>query len=575
MSVFSGRHGIFSGRRFDPIRLGLTRPTGGGWVFPGAVGHLDFKRGRYHGGVPATSRSSPQQVVDSAGVYSSVGPNILPRSDLGVVPEGAGTNAIRNPRMVGAAFDTTELVPDGNFSSQGAWATANAAGSGGATISGGALTISGDGTNTSAASRSIETIIGRTYLLALDVAGNTVNLSVGSAQGSSNLFAGNIAAAGSGTPNTVTFTASTTTTWIRLARAGIAPATVDNVSVQWQGTLPTYWSIGNLPAGVTWQVVGLPTQSGLPAIDLRWRGVAGAAGTPQVRFDVPDGIAAAQNQVRTLSAFYSIIGGTQNGVSNFRLVYDEYGAGPAYITGDSSPFVPSATWGRYSYTRTLSGVGTAFARSDVQFSVTSGAAVDITTRVGPPQEELSARMTSPMLPAPGIIGNGSTTNGQRDASLIDFALPGAPYAGDLTAIFVARRPLVASPGQTLGQLRNPAVTDLFTVREGSTNTVLLAITTNGSGQALTFPSTPPPPPGARFCFAVSLTGAGGQAISRDGGAPVSATTDRDPGGFDVLRIGSSLGNGTSFWGAEIEEVIVVPTALAGAALQAVSNRAGA
>lgn len=92
-------------------------PTG--WSFPGAALDIDFVNNRaYVNGAyvdPANAcsvtRASTKYVPSAAGVYTPFSSNILPRTDLGVLPEESRTNSIRNNSMQGAVAGTPGTLP--------------------------------------------------------------------------------------------------------------------------------------------------------------------------------------------------------------------------------------------------------------------------------------------------------------------------------------------------------------------------------------------------------------------------------------------------------------------------------
>src|SRR4029453_13755505 len=90
--------------------LGVSSPmlTRAG-VLSGAAVDLDFQHGRYFGAPLASivvSRASVGYANDSVGAWTAFGPNVLRRTDNGILVEESRTNGIRNNSMQGAAAGT-------------------------------------------------------------------------------------------------------------------------------------------------------------------------------------------------------------------------------------------------------------------------------------------------------------------------------------------------------------------------------------------------------------------------------------------------------------------------------------
>jgi hypothetical protein len=114
-------------------------------------------------------------------------------------------------------------------------------------MSGGVLTITGDGTNQAGADQAITTVPGTTYELQFTSTGSTVGCQVGTAQGSPAL---NNSAPTAGT-RYIRFGATSSTTWIRFSKTTAATVTVDNVTLRVFSAQPTGWTLkpGNAGTG--------------------------------------------------------------------------------------------------------------------------------------------------------------------------------------------------------------------------------------------------------------------------------------------------------------------------------------
>jgi hypothetical protein len=166
------------------------------------------------------------------------------------------------------------------------------------------------------------------------------------------------------------------------------------------GTLPTNWSLAN-NVGLTTSVVGTGTENGIDYIDLRFSGTASGAGVVGPGFETATAISASNAQVWAQSLFLSLTAGSTSNITSFTLGVDENTSGGAFVRQDtttlSNPTSGALSGKRVSQVVTLSGGGTVGAVNPwLRANVTGAGAVDITIRVGWPQLELGASVTSPI-----------------------------------------------------------------------------------------------------------------------------------------------------------------------------------
>jgi hypothetical protein len=170
------------------------------------------------------------------------------------------------------------------------------------------------------------------------------------------------------------------------------------------GVAPTNWTISG-GTGVAMSVVGTGTEAGIPYIDVRCVGTAGAAIFPAVFFEANNSIAAVSTDRRTISAFLRLVSGTWANVSAIGLGGWEYSATPTFLasnTGTNSfPTGALLSTQRMSYQPTMAQATTAFWQPLVTVSLANGAVVDFTLRIGAPQDESGSGTTSVILPAVG------------------------------------------------------------------------------------------------------------------------------------------------------------------------------
>lgn len=165
------------------------------------------------------------------------------------------------------------------------------------------------------------------------------------------------------------------------------------------GTLPTNWAAQiNTTTGLTSQIVGVGTDSGISYIDYRISGTASGAGSFNLFFETADSISAFNPQVWTGSLYWKLQAGSTTGLSAAKFQSDEYDGSVAFLgsTSVNLSFPTSAALNtqRVTATYTISDGGTELQRPLIVFNIASGAAIDITLRIGMPQLELGAFATS-------------------------------------------------------------------------------------------------------------------------------------------------------------------------------------
>ena len=161
------------------------------------------------------------------------------------------------------------------------------------------------------------------------------------------------------------------------------------------GTLPTNWSVTSLQQSV----VGSGTENGIEYVDIRIQGTTGSTSLG-IRFEPSNQIVASSGQTWTESAFLSLRSGDFTNVTGF--VLNEQGRTAANATNADSIMGSdlraslSSVFTRYSLVGTLADATTAFINPQILVSFSSGVAIDFTLRVGWPQLELGAFITSPI-----------------------------------------------------------------------------------------------------------------------------------------------------------------------------------
>lgn len=162
------------------------------------------------------------------------------------------------------------------------------------------------------------------------------------------------------------------------------------------GTLPTNWTISYV-SGISSEVVGTGTDNttGLPYIDIKISGTAGAGGTTSISFDSSRPAAAVGN-IWTMSAFVALMAGAWSAAGQ-TLTVVERGAAAAFEAGTSTSLASvTSTPTRVQATRTFSDVDVQTAGGNIFITMTNGVAYDMTIRIIAPQlEGTAASFASP------------------------------------------------------------------------------------------------------------------------------------------------------------------------------------
>jgi len=209
------------------------------------------------------------------------GPWISPSNIMSLFQDSIGTTPVTAyGQQVGLALDQSNTMALGPELISGSW-TLTVAGTATATeVPAGTLNLTGDGTNSAIADMSIATVIGATYKLTASGSGSAAGFQIGPTQGSSAIANGFFPAG----PNTSTFVATSTTTWLRFNRSAVGTAVVTTISARQvthlgseritNGAFPTDlsgWTQANTGAStVTWSAgVALFNTNGVDAARLR------------------------------------------------------------------------------------------------------------------------------------------------------------------------------------------------------------------------------------------------------------------------------------------------------------------
>jgi hypothetical protein len=159
------------------------------------------------------------------------------------------------------------------------------------------------------------------------------------------------------------------------------------------GTVPTNWADIPTSNGLSRQIVGVGTQSGINYIDIRYSGTTTAASSTVLQPEPSTQTVAATGQSWTASAWWALAGGSTSGLTIVQRVTGRSSVG-GFLENTDTSVTLTGTLTRYSASRTFTNASTERVSCDFAFSYASGAAIDITLRIGLPQLEQGAFATS-------------------------------------------------------------------------------------------------------------------------------------------------------------------------------------
>ena len=319
-----------------------------------------------------------------------------------------------SPATVGSiSVQDGERVQNGGFTSspinaaqstvQNGWLWFRAAGVGTVTYVPGTpnkVQIVGDG-NQIGIDATIPTVAGFTYTLSVDIGVNTVTVNAGTTAFGTTLLNIN---GGPGAGLKYQFTATGTTTHISFTNWVATTATIANVSVQSAGTLPTNWSIF-AANGVTTSVAAVGTQNGINTIDLQFGGTANNT-FYVLSWDTAPATASA-GQTWSSSAFFAYVGAPLTNVSAYNIEVRQVGGSAPNF---DQAFTPTSTLTRATSNATL-GTGATGAYGSIFMTITNGAAISGTLRIGWPQLELNSSINSTVASAVMAASGAGGVNG--------------------------------------------------------------------------------------------------------------------------------------------------------------------
>jgi len=330
------------------------------------------------------------------------------------------------------------------------------------------------------------------------------------------------------------------------------------------GTLPTNW-FTVIGAGLSQQVVGTGTENGINYVDFRIFGTTAGSVTFDLGFEPNTQVAALTGQIWTESLYQKLVGGTLTNIASLIFRFNEFTSAGVFVSGQSSPSLSNPTASnlatqRVNATITLNGgATTAFLQAFLRVTTGTGA-VDITLRIGLPQLELGAFVTSVIPTTTTALTRAADVASVNTLSPWFNSASGTLYVEATTPPGLAGFP--NSIGISDGTINNRTLTYVFT------NGFYSGITTGGvsQGNAAVFVT---PTIGAASKFAAAYnTNLLQSALNGTAGTP--DTTINLPSGLNIMRIGAATLS-SNFYNSHIQRITYYPRAFSQTELQTLTT----
>jgi len=329
------------------------------------------------------------------------------------------------------------------------------------------------------------------------------------------------------------------------------------------GVLPTNWVVNSAASGVTREVVGTGTENGISYVDLRFSGTPTTTGALSIQQETNNTISGSNGQSWTYSVWVKREAGSYSNLSAPVLYHDEYSSTPSFLAGSTTSLsAPSTTLTRATGTRTNTNASTAFVIAGYRmFVTTANIAIDITVRIGFPQLEQGAFVTS-VIPT-----TGSSATRNADAASMTGTNFSSWYNATEGTLFAEASPLIApllSPGRPVFFLTN-GTTSSIDIRFRPTQKAGMAVIDAGSTQ-VDSAST------GNYSTSINkLAGAylvNNFASTLNAESPVVDTSGTVPSSLSSAFIAS---DGTNRFNGYIRRIAYYPRRLANAELQSITS----
>jgi hypothetical protein len=211
------------------------------------------------------------------------------------------------------------------------------------------------------------------------------------------------------------------------------------------GTNPTGWPFVAADVGLTQEIIGVGTESGISYIDYRF---SGTTTTTTGILIAPGNGVALTGQTWNASTYWKLAGGSNTGIFLFAIGIIEETLLGVFVTGafygQTAPTSGPLISQRPTATRTLSGGATVGqVRHTIQLGIPTATAIDITLRIGLPQLEQGAFATSPILTSTAAVTRSA------DVASITGSAFSSWYRQDEGTVFCAGVSMSSAPGPML------------------------------------------------------------------------------------------------------------------------------
>lgn len=330
------------------------------------------------------------------------------------------------------------------------------------------------------------------------------------------------------------------------------------------GTLPLNWEGLGSSQGLTRTVVGTGVEDGINYIDIRWQGTltSGLANTTLATPDSQTQIVASSGQTWSGSWFVKVVGGSLANISALSISTTERTSVGAFVTFGLVGITPSGAplaQQRYSYAKILDGgATTARVTTDIRATASSGAAIDITLRIGMPQLEQGSGATS-VIPTAGT----SVVRAADVASITGSAFSG--FYNQTEGTILASGSRYGTADGRLAGFDSGSISDTYVLTASSARNVVVSSVSNGGfGGGVTTANS--------FAYlapikaAATFSSADNETACLNGGAVASGATTAPSASLTTMRIGAQAGP-ASFYNGTIQRLTFFPQRLPSSTLQ--------
>jgi hypothetical protein len=198
------------------------------------------------------------------------------------------------------------------------------------------------------------------------------------------------------------------------------------------GTVPTGWTVTGSVSGITRTIAGVGTDDGIPYVDVRLVGTASAGVIFQIIFVSATSVAAAVGETWTCAVYAKVAAGAVTGTTYSVNLLEAGGSSTPSTSQTFTPTTADLYTQRISVSRTVTVANTAYIRGRILVTVTNGATIDVTLRVGAPQMEEASAASSVILP---VVATPAVTSRDMERLYTARNIWTSPALADLSTVF--------------------------------------------------------------------------------------------------------------------------------------------